>query len=84
MFVHPEAIMTRNRFFAVCSISLLALAACEGDDVRITGPKGQEAFERYVSIGTSVSMGVQSAGATAATAAAECRSARDQLRMRCA
>ena len=67
MFVHPEAIMTRNRFFAVCSISLLALAACEGDDVRITGPKGQEAFERYVSIGTSVSMGVQSAGVYYAT-----------------
>ena len=55
--------MTRNWFLSAGSLGLVvALAACESDDVRITGPKGQEAFERYVSIGTSVSMGVQSDG----------------------
>ncbi|MEP6551728.1 MAG: hypothetical protein ABJB95_11125, partial [Gemmatimonadales bacterium] len=36
------------------------LAACSDD--RTTGPVGQAAFQRFVSIGTSVSMGVQSDG----------------------
>ena len=55
--------MTRTWFFAAGSAALLlSLAACEGDDVKITGPKGQEAFTRYVAMGTSLTMGVQSDG----------------------
>jgi lysophospholipase L1-like esterase len=55
--------MTRNWFLSVGAIGLvLSIAACEDDNVHITGPKGQEDFARYVSIGTSVSMGVQSDG----------------------
>lgn len=60
--------MTRNRFLPAGAVALLlSLAACESDDVRMTGPRGQEAFATYVSIGTSVSMGVQSDGVFYAT-----------------
>ena len=53
--------MTRNWFLSAGSVALLlSVAACEPD--RVTGPKGQEAFTSYVSIGTSVSMGYQSGG----------------------
>lgn len=44
------------------ALAVAALAACEGDNERTTGPKGQDAFSRYVAIGTSLSMGVQSDG----------------------
>jgi hypothetical protein len=55
--------MTRNRFLSAAAFALvLSVAACEGDIAHITGPKGQEAFARYVSLGTSVSMGYISAG----------------------
>jgi hypothetical protein len=55
--------MTRNRFLSAGAVALVLLvAACEPDSARITGPKGQEAFAKYVSLGTSVSMGYQSAG----------------------
>jgi GDSL-like lipase/acylhydrolase family protein len=55
--------MTRNRFLSAGAVALVLLvAACEPDSARITGPKGQEAFNKYVSLGTSVSMGYQSAG----------------------
>jgi len=43
-------------------VALAAMSACESDSAKITGPVGQDAFARYVSIGTSVSMGVQSDG----------------------
>jgi hypothetical protein len=60
--------MTRDWFLPAGAVALLlSVTACEGDDVRITGPRGQEAFARYVSIGTSVSMGVQSDGVFYAT-----------------
>src|SRR2546423_10072783 len=52
--------MNRNRSFAAGALALVVLASCNED--RTTGPPGQEAFARYVSIGTSVSMGVQSDG----------------------
>jgi lysophospholipase L1-like esterase len=42
------------------SVPLVVLAACSGD--KTTGPAGQEAFTRYVAIGTSLTMGVQSDG----------------------
>lgn len=51
--------MKRNWSYSVGAVALL-LAACSND--RTTGPAGQEAFASYVSIGTSVSMGVQSDG----------------------
>jgi lysophospholipase L1-like esterase len=60
--------MKRNWFLSVGTIGLLlSVAACNTDDQKISGPKGQEAFERYVSIGTSVTMGVQSDGVYYAT-----------------
>ena len=43
-------------------LSAVVLAGCEGDDARVTGPAGQDAFARYVAIGTSVSMGTMGDG----------------------
>ena len=55
--------MTRNWLLSVGAFGLvLSIAACEDDSVHITGPKGQDAFDRYVAIGTSLTMGVQSNG----------------------
>src|SRR6266566_6031608 len=45
---------------SVGALALVLLAACSND--RTTGPAGQQAFTRYVAIGTSLSMGVQSDG----------------------
>ena len=59
--------MTRNWFLSAGAIGLLSLAACESDNVHITGPKGQEAFAKYVSLGTSVSMGYMNEGVYYAT-----------------
>lgn len=52
--------MKRNWSFAAGAVSILVLAACSDD--RTTGPAGQEAFTRYVAMGTSLTMGVQSDG----------------------
>ncbi len=52
--------MKRNWSLAAGIFSLVALASCSED--RTTGPAGQEAFKRYVAMGTSLSMGVQSDG----------------------
>src|SRR3982750_24522 len=52
--------MKRNWSLAVGALALVALGACSED--RTTGPAGQEAFARYVAIGTSLTMGVQSDG----------------------
>jgi len=49
-----------NWSFGAGAVALVVLAGC-GDD-KATGPVGQSAFARYVSIGTSVSMGIQSDG----------------------
>jgi len=61
--------MKRNWSFSAGALALVLLAACESDDARITGPKGQEAFERYVAMGTSLTMGVQSDGVLYSTQA---------------
>src|SRR6266480_5224316 len=52
--------MKRNWSLFVGAVVFVVLAACSDD--RTTGPAGQEAFSRYVAIGTSLSMGVQSDG----------------------
>jgi hypothetical protein len=57
--------MKRNWSFSVGALALVVLASCSED--RTTGPAGQAAFQRYVSIGTSVSMGIQSDGVYYAT-----------------
>lgn len=57
--------MKRTWSFAAGAVALVVLAACSDD--RTTGPVGQAAFQRFVSIGTSVSMGVQSDGVYYAT-----------------
>ena len=54
--------MKRSWLLMGGAIAVAALAACEGDLERTTGPKGQDAFARYVAIGTSLSMGVESDG----------------------
>ena len=53
--------MKRYLSLSAGALALVALAACS-DDNRTTGPAGQEAFTRFVAIGTSLSMGVQSDG----------------------
>lgn len=52
--------MTRNWSFSGGALALFVLVACTDD--RTTGPAGQDAFSRYVAVGTSISMGVQSDG----------------------
>src|SRR3954470_66920 len=52
--------MKRNWSLAAGIFSLVALASCSED--RTTGPAGQEAFQRCVEMGTSLSMVVQSDG----------------------
>ena len=52
--------MKRNWSLFVGAVALVVLASCSDD--RTTGPVGQDAFASFVSIGTSVSMGVQSDG----------------------
>jgi hypothetical protein len=47
-------------FFSAGALGLVLLAACGGD--KTTGPAGQDAFARFVAIGTSLSMGVESDG----------------------
>lgn len=60
--------MTRNWFLSVGAIGLvLSVAACESDNVHVTGPKGQDDFAKYVSLGTSVSMGYMNEGVYYAT-----------------
>ncbi|HEX9083885.1 MAG TPA: SGNH/GDSL hydrolase family protein [Gemmatimonadaceae bacterium] len=52
--------MKRNWPRFAGAVALAVLAACSDD--KPTGPAGQEAFTRYVAIGTSLTMGVQSDG----------------------
>lgn len=52
--------MKRSWSLCVVAFASVALVACSED--RTTGPAGQDAFSRYVAIGTSLSMGVQSDG----------------------
>jgi hypothetical protein len=57
--------MKRTLSISAGAVALVVLAACSDD--RTTGPAGQSAFASFVSIGTSVSMGVQSDGVYYAT-----------------
>jgi hypothetical protein len=52
--------MKRYSSFAAGALALAVLAACSDD--RTTGPAGQAAFTRFVAMGTSLTMGVQSDG----------------------
>jgi hypothetical protein len=52
--------MKRYLSLSAGALALVVLAGCNDD--RTTGPAGQAAFTRYVAIGTSLSMGVQSDG----------------------
>jgi hypothetical protein len=52
----------RFRRLAVAACLASALAACEGSDSHVDGPKGASAFANYMAIGTGLSMGVQSGG----------------------
>src|SRR5215208_5923395 len=52
--------MKRNWSFSAGALAVVVLAACNDD--RTTGPAGQAAFTRYVAMGTSLTMGVQSDG----------------------
>ena len=45
----------------IVSLSL-SLSACESGDTHAFGPTGRNVFARYVSVGTGLSMGVQSGG----------------------
>lgn len=54
----------RAALVALAAVAL-TLAACEGKDAHVSGPVGTSAFTRYIAMGTSISMGVQSAGLTA-------------------
>jgi lysophospholipase L1-like esterase len=54
--------MKRYWSYSAVLLSVIVLSACGDDDGGPSGPRGQEAFDRYVSIGTSVTMGVQSDG----------------------
>lgn len=57
--------MKRNWSVPALALAVIGVTACSDDDP--IGPAGQEAFDRYVSIGTSVSMGIQSDGVYYAT-----------------
>lgn len=52
--------MKRYSSFVAGALALVVLTACNDD--KPTGPAGQEAFARYVGMGTSLTMGVQSDG----------------------
>lgn len=54
--------MMRRAFaFVLTCLAACGLAAC-GDDARVTAPSGAAAFARFVTIGTGLTMGEQSAG----------------------
>ena len=59
--------MTRSRVLAVLGATVFVVAACEDDSLNRLGPTGRGSFDRYVSMGTSVSMGVRN-GSNAITA----------------
>ena len=58
--------MTRRWALALTSLAVVFLTACPRDEPE-PGPKGGRAFERYVSIGTSISEGWQSDGVVYST-----------------
>jgi hypothetical protein len=52
--------MTYRRLLATRTLGFLFIAGCGAD--RQAGPAGTQGFERYVAVGTSLSMGVESDG----------------------
>jgi len=53
----------RSRIRAtIFALSAAALASCESGASHVDGPKGANAFSRFVALGTGLSMGVQSGG----------------------
>ncbi|MGH7652220.1 MAG: hypothetical protein ACREMS_10295 [Gemmatimonadaceae bacterium] len=52
--------MIRKSLPAASALGFLAIAACSAD--RSAGPPGIQAFDRYIAVGTSLSMGVESDG----------------------
>ena len=64
--------MTRSRVLAALAVVMFAVVACEDDNQTQVGPQGRSSFDRYVAIGTSVSMGVAN-GYNAATAESQLR-----------
>ncbi len=54
--------MTRRWALASGALAALALTACQDSVATTSGPAGSESFQRYVAVGTSVSMGTQSDG----------------------
>lgn len=54
--------MKRSWLLMGGALTISAMVACESDNATVTGPVGQDAFLRYVAMGTSLSMGVQSDG----------------------
>ena len=46
----------------MATVAALFLAACEGSGAHVVGPAGRELFNKYVVIGTGLSMGVQAGG----------------------
>lgn len=61
--------MTRRWALASCAMAVLALSACETDEITTSGPDGQSAFRKYVAMGTSVSMGYGANGVLHSTQA---------------
>src|SRR5881392_3215458 len=59
-------VATRRPFLAVAALATLALGACVGDDETITAltppANGGALFNRYVSLGNSITAGYQSGG----------------------
>lgn len=53
---------TQHRLAALAAALALISLGCEGSGAHLAGPKGQDAFTRFVAIGTSLSAGMQSGG----------------------
>lgn len=54
--------MKLSRSIYAAILAVVIFAACSDEDSSVIGPEADEAFERYVAIGTSLSMGVMSDG----------------------
>ena len=57
-----QAHVAAARRAAVVALLAALTSSCEKGDAPLVGPRGREAFTHFVSIGTGISMGVQSAG----------------------
>ena len=57
-----RTLRTLRTLLALPSLTWLIATACEGRGANVVGPNGSTTFARFVSIGTAISMGSQSAG----------------------